>query len=105
MEKKTYEVSLLLGRLYVHLRSEVPLIVTDDIQPFCTGTDSLGVTVSVRVMKEKLRLPKKKCGEDLLLEYYYEDGYFWAAAKKGTKESAAVTVYTPDYSEAVFWLN
>ena len=105
MESTTYEVNLLLGRLCIQLISEVPLSVTDEIRTFCTDTGQADITVYVRVMKQKFRLPQRMVGEDLLLEYYYENGYFLAAAKRGTKGSAAVTVYTPDFSEIVFYLN
>ena len=105
MESTTYEVNLLLGRLCIQLISEVPLSVTDEIRTFCTDTGQADITVYVRVMKQKFRLPKQMVGEDLLLEYYYDNGRFLAAAKRGTKESAAVTVYTPDFSEAVFYIN
>lgn len=105
MESTTYEVNLLLGRLCIQLISEVPLSVTDEIRTFCTDTGQADITVYVRVMKQKFRLPQRMVGEDLLLEYYYDNGRFLAAAKRGTKESAAVTVYTPDFSEAVFYIN
>ena len=105
MESTTYEVNLLLGRLCIQLISEVPLSVTDEIRTFCTDTGQADITVYVRVMKQKFRLPKQMVGEDLLLEYYYDNGRFLAAAKRGTKESAAMTVYTPDFSEAVFYIN
>lgn len=105
MNKTAYEVKLLLGKLCVRLVSEVPLSVTEELQVFCADTVKENITVYVRVMKEKISLPRQMCGEDLLLEYYYDNGRFLAAAKRGTKGSAAVTVYTPDFSEAVFYIN
>lgn len=105
MDKTAHEVKFLLGRLCVRLVSEIPLYVTDEMQTFCTDTVKESITINVRVMREKINLPEQKCGEDLLLEYYYANGCFLAAARKGTKGSAAVTVYTPDFSEAVFYIN
>lgn len=105
MERTAYEVKLLLGRLCMRLVSEVPLDITDEVRVFCTDTESEDITVHIRVMREKIRLPRYKCGEDLLLEYYYDEGCFIAAAKKGIKGSAAVTLYTPNFSEAAFYIN
>ena len=92
MEMEIYEVRLLLGRLCIRLASDVPLIVTEEIRAFCTDTVKENITAHVAVMPEKITLPNQMAGEDLLLEYYCEKGYFMAAAKKGTKGSAAVTV-------------
>lgn len=110
MESTAYEITLFLGRLCLHFISEVPLTVTDEIRNFCkeaerSGKENEKITVYVREMKEKIALPRQMIGEDLLLEYYYKDGYFLAAAKRGTKGNAAVTVYTPDFSEAAVYLN
>lgn len=105
MERIGHELTLLLGILSVRLISEVPLIITDEVRAFCTDTGDADITVQVRVMREEINLPQNKIGEDLLLEYYYDNGYYFAAAKHGTRSSAAVTVHTPDFSDAVFYIN
>lgn len=105
MEKTVYEVKILLGRVYIRLISEIPLSVTAEIRVFCTNTEKETITVYIRKMKEKIDFPPYMCGEDLLLEYYYDDGRFLAAAKRGTKGNAAVTIYTPDFAETAFYIN
>lgn len=100
-----YEMEVSLGGLYIRLKSEVPLSVRSGTAAFLVQTENADVTVQVRVMEDNVALPPESCGEDLLLIYYRDGRYCYAAAKKGTKDSAAVTVYTPDFSETVFYIN
>lgn len=104
MEKK-YKVNLTFGDLCIRLVSEVPLILSNEMKKFCMVQPKKAITVYIKIMKEKFEIRGERCGEDLLLEYYWDNPYFIAAAKRGTKGSAAVTVYRPDFSEAIFYIN
>ena len=105
MEKGRRLVKLFLGNLCLGFVSELPLTVTEELLPFYTETGEPDVTIYVKEMKETVIMPQKSCGQDLLLDYYQDNRYLYAAARKGTKSSAAVTVYTPDFSEAVMYIN
>lgn len=105
METRKYDIKLLFGTLCIWLISEVPLILTDEIKEFCTDQSEAKISVYIKLLKSDLKIWGERCGEDLLLEYYRYDQHLIAAAKRGTKDSAAVTVYTPDFSEAIFYIN
>ena len=105
METRKYDIKLLFGTLCIWLISEVPLILTDEIKEFCTDQSEAKISVYIKLLESDLKIWGERCGEDLLLEYYRYDQHLIAAAKRGTKDSAAVTVYTPDFSEAIFYIN
>lgn len=105
MGKAEYEVSLLFGMLRIRMISDLPLIITKEVQSFCADAEETDVTIRIKEMQTQISLPKNKVGEDLLLEYYYEKGFFLAAAKRGTKSAATIVIYTSDFFEVVFYVN
>lgn len=105
MEQSYYEWMLRLGTLDIRFVSEVPLQLTERMRNFSVKTENADITVKVKVMRKPFNLPLKKVGEDLLLEYYYDNGYFLAAARPGTRAPASVTLYKADFTDVTFYIN
>lgn len=105
MQEINYRVSIFLGAVCIRLLSELPLSVTDELRVFCSKQEKANEKIYIKIMKDAMEIPSNKIGEDLLLEYYYDQGYFYAAAKRGTKASVTVAVYSADFSEMVIYIN
>lgn len=99
------QYDLSLGAVVLRLCSELPLRITDSIQPFCVRDKTPDVTVTVRRMHCPIPLPATPCGDDLLLNYYDDGSRLYAEAKPGTLGPVTVTVYTPDFAEATVYVN
>lgn len=94
-----------LGAVVIRVWSELPLQITDSIQPFCVNGKKPNVTITVCRMRDPIQMPSVPCGDDLLLNYYDDGSRLYAEAKPGTRGPLMVTVYTPDFDEATVYVN
>lgn len=104
MKYSVFEFKLFLGKTCIQFISEIPLQITEEIQNFQAAHRSADIIVRICIKNQRIA-KTNYCGEDLLLEYYKEDGHYLAFAKKGLKDSATVVAYTSDFSDCTFYIN
>lgn len=105
MKTEKYIYTLSLGGIYLRLYSEIPLIISEDTENFIVDDRKMDATVHVKIQTCALSLPEEECGRDLLMKYYRKDNLYYAAGRTEAVGDCSVTIYTPDFSVADFYIN
>ena len=105
MNAEKYIDTLSLGGIYLRLYSEIPLTISEDTADFVVDDRKMDAAVHVKLQTCALSLPEEECGRDLLMKYYRKDNLYYAAGRTEAVGDCSVTIYTPDFSVADFYIN
>lgn len=100
------DINIALGEIVLRFISELPLSVNDNMCRFCVDADiPADVTIHVKIMDNMPKLPPAPCGDDLLMNYFKDEKWQYAAAKPGTLGPVTIVKYTSDFSEVTVYVN
>lgn len=102
------EFCLQLGGLLFRFRSERPLAIGPELQPFLAGGSAGAADVSVTVSWawQALSLPQTApLGQDALLAYHAQGSLRWCYLRGGPKGPIGCTVYSPDCTRMACTIN
>lgn len=105
MKEEKYIYTLSLGGIYLRLYSEIPLTISEATADFVVDDRKMDAAVHVKLQTCALSLPEEECGRDLLMKYYRKDNLYYAAGRTEAVGDCSVTIYTPDFSVAEFYIN
>ena len=105
MRADNYTYTLLLGGIYLKIYSEASLARSEDIDRFLVNDKQMDTAVYVKAQRGTITLPEEVCGRDLLMEYYRKDNLYYATGRTEAVGDCCTIIYTPDFSEMVFYIN
>ena len=89
MKYSVFEFKLFLGKTCIQFISEIPLQITEEIQNFQAAHRSADIIVRICIKNQRIA-KTNYCGEDLLLEYYKEDGHYRLQPENDTMDPIIV---------------
>lgn len=96
--------SLLIGSVNLQFQTDAPFDVEEHLFGFQSRSQTTDVTLNILETDAMPDLPAHLLGDDLLINYYEDHNFRYAAAKPGTAGLIVVTVYRPDFSDVTMYV-
>ena len=100
-----YKYYLNIGDIYFELISLKELTLSEYYEKYQSKMHISNISIYIKDLPENYKYPAHKIGEDLILDYYYENKKHYAAAKPGTAGSVTIVEYDDFFHHVNYYIN